>query len=78
MFEAEERVNEYDQYNRYKRTIWKPKRGIPNHAFDTYGYNLAALEIFADAYCREVLQFPGIDWNAFWDAMKNDGFFQSG
>jgi phage terminase large subunit GpA-like protein len=78
MFEAEERVNEYDQYNRYRRTIWKPKRGIPNHAFDTYGYNLAALEIFADAYCREVLEFPGIDWNAFWDAIKNNGFFESG
>jgi phage terminase large subunit GpA-like protein len=76
MFEAEDRVDEYDQYRRYRRTIWKPRYGVANHAFDTYGYNMAALEIFADAYCREVLELPGIDWNEFWEAIKDGGFFE--
>jgi phage terminase large subunit GpA-like protein len=70
MFEAEERMDEYDQYNRYKRTIWKPRYGVPNHAFDTYGYNLAALEIFATNACRYDMGFPGLDWTAFWEYAK--------
>jgi phage terminase large subunit GpA-like protein len=78
MFEAEDRVDEYDQYNRYKRTIWKPKHGAANHGFDTYGYNMAALEVFADAYCREVLGLPGIIWNEFWEAIKNGEFIENG
>jgi phage terminase large subunit GpA-like protein len=76
MFEAEDRVDEYDQYGRYKRTIWKPKHNAPNHSFDTYCYNMAALEIFADAYCREELELPGLDWNQFWDAIKDGEFIE--
>jgi phage terminase large subunit GpA-like protein len=75
MFEAENRINEYDRKtNRYLRTIWKQKSGIPNHAFDTYAYNLAALEIFADDYCRRGLGLPGIDWTAFWETIKDGSF----
>jgi phage terminase large subunit GpA-like protein len=77
MFEAEDRVDEYDQYGRYKRTIWKPKHNAANHSFDTYCYNMAALEIFADAYCREELELPGLDWNQFWDAIKDGEFIES-
>jgi phage terminase large subunit GpA-like protein len=76
MFEVEDRVDEYDQYDRYKRTIWKPKHMTPNHAFDTYGYNMAALEIFADAYCREELELPGLDWPVFWELAKNGEFIE--
>jgi phage terminase large subunit GpA-like protein len=73
-FEAEDRVDEYDQYNRWKRTIWKSKHGVPNHAFDTYGYNLAALEIYANDWCRHILKLEALDWEAFWESAK-EGFF---
>jgi len=78
MFEAENKVDEYDRKTeRYLRTIWKAKQGIPNHAFDTYNYNLAALEIFADSYCREVLRLPGLDWDSFWRDAKENPFYES-
>jgi phage terminase large subunit GpA-like protein len=75
MFEAEDRVDEYDQYGRYKRTIWKPKHGAPNHAFDTYGYNLSALEIYANDICRHVLNLKALDWDVFWAAAKEGLFY---
>jgi phage terminase large subunit GpA-like protein len=78
MFEAENKEDQYDRKTeRYIRTIWKAKQGVPNHAFDTYNYNMAALEIFADAYCREVLELIGLDWNIFWDSIKDAPFYDS-
>jgi hypothetical protein len=38
---------------------------------------MAVLEIFADAYCREVLGLIGIDWDLFWHDIKNKPFFVS-
>jgi phage terminase large subunit GpA-like protein len=77
MFEAENKVDEYDRKtNKYLRTIWKQKQGIPNHAFDTYAYNLAALEIFANDFCRRGLGLPAMDWTAFWDAIKDGEFIE--
>ena len=67
MFEAEEKVEEYDRKtNKYIRTVWRAKPGMPNHFFDTYDYNLAALEIFADDICRHELRLNMLDWGAFW------------
>lgn len=67
MFEAEEKVEEYDKKtNKYIRTVWRAKPGAPNHFFDTYDYNLAALEIFADDICRNDLRINMLDWDAFW------------
>jgi phage terminase large subunit GpA-like protein len=78
MFEAENKVDEYDRKtNKYLRTIWKQKQGAANHAFDTYAYNLAALEIFANDFCRRGLGLPGMDWTAFWDAIKDGEFIES-
>ena len=77
-FEAEERVDIYDKATgRYLRTIWRAKHGVPNHALDTYNYNMAALEILADAYCREILRLRGIDWDLFWQAVKDKPFYDS-
>ena len=75
-FEAENKVDEYDRKTyRYLRTIWRAtKQGQPNHAFDTYNYNMAALEIFADGYCREMLGLPGLDWELFWQELKENPF----
>ena len=73
-FEAEERVDIYDRFDRYMKTIWKPKHGAANHYFDTYCYNLAALEIYANAFCREELNIQALDWSVFWEAAKH-GFF---
>jgi phage terminase large subunit GpA-like protein len=77
-FEAEERMDEYDQYGRYKRTIWKPKYGAANHAFDTYGYNLAALEIFATVFCKQALNLKALDFDLFWAAAKEGIFYDEG
>lgn len=76
MFEAENKVDEYDRKtNKYLRTIWRQRHGMDNHAFDTYVYNLAALEIFADDFCRNELGFKGLDWRAFWDFAATGVFY---
>jgi phage terminase large subunit GpA-like protein len=77
-FEAENKVDEYDRKTeRYLRTIWKARMGVANHAFDTYNYNMAILEILADAYCREYLGLLGVDWDLFWRDIKEKPFYIS-
>jgi len=75
-FEAEERVDVKDQFGRWRKTIWKPKHGMPNHAFDTYCYNLAALEIYANDWCKYHLEKPALDWQAFWESAKEGYFYE--
>jgi phage terminase large subunit GpA-like protein len=76
MFEAENKVDEYDRKtNKYLRTVWKQRPGVDNHAFDTYVYNLAALEIFADDICRNELGVNFLDWNMFWEFAKSPMFY---
>ncbi len=75
-FEAEERVDVYDRFDRYQKTIWKPKHGAANHYFDTYCYNLAALEIWANDWCRRILGLQAIDWLAFWESAKEGYFYE--
>jgi len=71
MFEAEHRVNEYEKKtNRFLRTIWKQDAGKENHAFDTFGYNLAALELIADRVCRDELKLFVLSWKDFWNYTK--------
>lgn len=66
-FSAEEKIDEFDsKTNNWKRTYWRAKGGAANHAFDTFVYNLCALEIFADDICRLDLGLSAIDWQAFW------------
>ena len=75
MFEAEEKVDVIDKAtNQWVKTIWRAKFGVPNHAFDTYVYNLAALEIFAEDICRHELQCSCINWQAFWQYAKMNVF----
>ena len=77
MFEAEEKVEEYDKKtNKYLRTVWRAKPQAPNHAFDTYVYSMAALEICADDICRNTLGLKVLDWPAFWNYAKM-GMFTS-
>ena len=77
MFENEQRVIERDKKtNKWIRTIWRQIGQNPNHALDTYAYNLAALEIFADDYCWRELNLPGLDWLAFWDDIKDGKFIE--
>ena len=56
--------------------LWKQRSGVDNHAFDTYGYNMAALEIFADAYCRDALGLSGLSWAHFWQTAKEGVFIE--
>ncbi|MDR0785581.1 MAG: phage terminase large subunit family protein [Treponema sp.] len=79
MFEAESKTEVRDVLtNQFKKTVWKLKYGAANHAFDTYVYNLAALEIFAEDYCRRALCLPALNWAAFWDAARQGAFFTEG
>lgn len=76
MFEAEEKVEEYDRRtNKYIRTVWRQKHGMANHAFDTYGYNMAALEVFAASFCRYNLQLDTLNWGLFWQAASRGLFY---
>ncbi len=76
-FEAESKVDIIDKRtNKYVKTIWKQRPGADNHAFDTYGYNMAALEIWATEYCRYVLREKGLNWATFWHAAKEEVFIE--
>lgn len=75
MFEAEEKVEVINKMtNQWEKTIWRAKFGAPNHGFDTYVYNLAALEIFADDICRNDLNIGYLHWPTFWEMAKADSF----
>jgi phage terminase large subunit GpA-like protein len=77
MFEAETKVERRDsQTNQFKGYVWKLDFGKPNHAFDTYVYNLAALEIFAENLCKS-LGYAALNWDWFWRYAKEygDGVF---
>ncbi len=70
-FEAEQKVDAYDTLtNQYKGSYWKQISGRDNHAFDTAGYNLAALELQAEYICKEELGLHALNWKAFWDQLK--------
>lgn len=76
MFEAEEKVNIYDKVsNKWLKTIWRAIPGRDNHAFDTKGYNLAALEVFADDFCRNDCGLGFLHWPTFWDYAKRGAFY---
>lgn len=78
MFEAEEKVEVIDKNtNQWIKTIWKAKSGAPNHAFDTYVYNLAGIEIFAEDICRNELGMSFLHWPTFWDFAKKGNFYFS-
>ncbi|GHU24455.1 terminase [Spirochaetia bacterium] len=78
MFEAETKQEIRDKVtNQWRKTIWKQAFGMENHAFDTYVYNLAALEIFAEFCCRDEtgLNLPALNWEAFWEIGKLGAFY---
>jgi phage terminase large subunit GpA-like protein len=80
MFEAEKKV-----YSKLKgaenitKVSWIQEFGKDNHAFDTYVYNLAALEIAAEYFCKDKdngLGLKALDWRAFWEAAKTGLFYE--
>ena len=78
-FEAESRKEERDAISKkFSRYVWVHKFGQDNHAFDTYVYNLAALELMAEHWCREHLGLPALDWIAFWELAKKGEFYGLG
>ena len=77
MFEAEKKVfSKLKGAENITRVSWVQEFGKDNHAFDTYVYNLAALEIAAEYYCKYTLQIPALDWRAFWEAAKTGVFYE--
>jgi phage terminase large subunit GpA-like protein len=79
MFEAETKVERRDsQTNQFRGYVWKLDFGKPNHAFDTYVYNLAALEIFAEDFCKspDGLGLDALNWDAFWEAARTGIFYE--
>jgi phage terminase large subunit GpA-like protein len=76
MFEAETKVVQtLAGAENITRVFWKQEFGKDNHAFDTYVYNLAALEIAAEYYCKYTLRLETLNWSAFWDAAKTGKFY---
>jgi phage terminase large subunit GpA-like protein len=77
MFEAETKQEKRDPITKqFKGYIWKLDFGKPNHALDTYVYNLAALEIAAEYWCKDQLGLSTLDWTAFWEAAKTGAFYE--
>jgi phage terminase large subunit GpA-like protein len=77
MFEAEVKEEQLDlKTHRYVGSLWKQLFGKPNHAFDTYVYNLAALEIAAEYYCKDQLGMQALDYTAFWEVAKTGEFYE--
>jgi phage terminase large subunit GpA-like protein len=77
MFEAEYKVERRDKITgQFRGYEWKLDFGKANHAFDTYVYNLAALEIFAESICKGV-GLAALNWDYFWQYAKEygDGLF---
>ena len=76
-FEAESRKEERDAVTKkFRRYVWVTKFGHDNHAFDTYVYNLACLELVAEYWCKEHLGLPTLDWIAFWENARLGEFYQ--
>ncbi|MCL2381013.1 MAG: phage terminase large subunit family protein [Treponema sp.] len=77
-FEAESRKEERDAITKkFRRYVWVTKFGHDNHAFDTYVYNIACLELAAEHWCRGHLGLPTLDWVAFWESAKQGEFYQN-
>jgi len=77
MFEAEKKVfTKLKGAENITRVSWVQEFGKDNHAFDTYVYNLAALEIAAEYYCKYTLQMEAINWRVFWDEAKKGVFYE--
>lgn len=75
-FEAEEKVIvKNKQTGQYIKTVWRNTHELPNHASDTFVYNLAALHLVADRVCRENLGIDHLNWTAFWEACKDELFY---
>lgn len=77
-FEAESKVEVRDKItNVWKASYWKAKSGVDNHAFDTYVYNLAALEMLATVICMsdDYLDLESLEWSAFWAYAKTGAFY---
>ncbi|MCL2410100.1 MAG: phage terminase large subunit family protein [Treponema sp.] len=46
-----------------------------NNVLYCYAYNLAALELAAEYWCKEHLGLPTLDWTAFWESAKSGEFY---
>jgi phage terminase large subunit GpA-like protein len=76
-FESESKIELRNSVtHQYIKTVWRQKFGQDNHAFDTYVYNLAGLELAAEYWCREYLGLPTLSWTAFWNFAKTGEFYQ--
>jgi phage terminase large subunit GpA-like protein len=79
MFEAETKQEKRDPITQqFRGYVWKLAFGQPNHALDTYVYNLAGLEVAAEYCCRYDLDLPALDWTAFWEYAKTGVFYEDG
>jgi phage terminase large subunit GpA-like protein len=74
--EAESREEKRDPVtNQFRGYIWRKKNQQENHALDCYVYNLAALELAAEYWCKEHLGLPTLDWTVFWEFAKRGEFY---
>lgn len=78
MFESEQKMKIVDKItNRFRKWVWRQTSpGNDNHGFDTFVYNLAALEQFATNICIDFIGLEYLQWDKFWDFCKEGYFYK--
>ena len=68
MFTAEYLAEKRDKITgKFKRFEWRAIQGRPNHAFDTAGYSLAAIEMIAEYTCKVTMGMKLLIWAKYWE-----------
>jgi phage terminase large subunit GpA-like protein len=84
-FEAEMKAEEIDKKTKkFIKFVWKKiSENKENHGFDTFVYNLAALELVATTICIKPLDEGGLgldnlEWGPFWEYAKKGVYYEIG
>lgn len=77
-FEAEYKVQKLEpSTGRFLGMIWKQVEGRDNHAFDTFGYSVAALELLAEYACKNRLGLDSLNWVEFWKFAEGGFYYEN-
>lgn len=78
MFEAEYKAKQIERRTgRILGFFWVQVQGADNHAFDTFGYNLALLDLVAHYVCTHKLELESLHWDSFWDYAKEGHYYEN-
>ena len=75
-FEAESKIDVKDpRTGKYLYSYWKQVGQRDNHAFDTYVYNLACLDMLVEVICLQELQLEISSYSEFWKYAETGIFY---